>query len=342
MANTLINRMYSLYTWGPNSYGQLGTNDLEDKHTPNHIRLPSSLLDTFLSSSSVPVRSMIGGGGHTFICTDTGHLYAIGWNDKGQLGLGDTISISSARLVESLAGNDIFVAMVTCGWAHSLAITANHQLLSWGCNQYGQLGRSVTSSDQFSTEPQSVTIPGDLKVIKICAGMRHSVALTSNGSVFTWGVNRHGQLGLGESVKLSHTPTLVPGLEERIVDIATGQQHTVLLTATGVLYTFGNNKFGQCLASPPEMIRHGNHIWKPTRVQLDHSCAIQSIHSGWSHVMAIMTNGDTVAWGRNDYGQLGIGTSNSANQPSSGPTIVQSLHECKQLSLGAEHAIAID
>ena len=108
--------------------------------------------------------------------------------------------------------------------------------LLWGGNVYGQLGLSYTK-DELVLDPRQVNV-GDTSWTQIECGAWFTVALSSNGEVFTWGVNDFGQLGLGDRWR-RNVPTKVESLsDERIVKIARGHNHTAALTATGKLLTW--------------------------------------------------------------------------------------------------------
>lgn len=85
------------------------------------------------------IASIVGGGGHSLILDHSGNVYASGWNNRGQLGLGDG-DVTTFHSVQSLHGYR--VSQIACGWDSSLALTSNGSLLVWGSNGYSQLGLS--------------------------------------------------------------------------------------------------------------------------------------------------------------------------------------------------------
>jgi len=117
-----------LLSWGANSYGQLCLGHKEDVLVPESCEL-----------NDLPVNSKIisisGGGGHTAVITENQDLFMCGWNNKGQLGLGDIDDRPLLCQVPFLA----LVKQVSCGWNHTLAIT-EAGLYVWGSNSFGQLG----------------------------------------------------------------------------------------------------------------------------------------------------------------------------------------------------------
>ena len=136
--------------------------------------------------------------------------YSIGNGSRGQLGFPDIeIKCEVPRRVEFFDDLPCTVVDVVAGGWHSLALTSDGDIYSWGWNQVSQCGHS---SDQLSTvirEPYPVDLgSGENPVSKIGAGARHSVAILKNGEVYSWGWNKYGQLGHGDNADKS-TPTRV-------------------------------------------------------------------------------------------------------------------------------------
>lgn len=104
--------------------------------------------------------------------------------------------------------------------------------------------------------PQKVSIPTASPIIQIACGLHHTVALTQNGDVFTFGSNQYGQLGTGDLLPYSG-PVQVK-LNSVIIQVAAGSNHTVLLSSRGVVYTFGNHLKGQLGRLPHDMQHNVN------------------------------------------------------------------------------------
>lgn len=111
----------------------------------------------------------------------------------------------------------------------------------WGSNFYGQLGLGPIV--QESPYPQLITSLSRLKIIDVIAGQYHSMALTADGQVYSWGWGIHGQLGHG-TCNNEYYPKLVE-FGEAVMQIAAGHAHSLILTCDGKLYGFGFNAFGQ-------------------------------------------------------------------------------------------------
>ena len=179
---------------------------------------------------------------------DFGSVYVVGNGDCGQLGLGagddDVRDTLKPLLVASLDGKR--VCQVACGGLHTLALTLDGTIWSWGCNDDEVLGRPGEES-----EPR--LIGGALfgqTVTMVSAGDSHSAALTTDGAVYTWGTYKdaNGYIGYLPSVDKAAEPRRVGGaLAGRIVScIASGSDHTAAVIQGGLeTYLWGCGEKGQ-------------------------------------------------------------------------------------------------
>ena len=161
---------------------------------------------------------------HTIIATNLSEVYSFGRNDSGQLGLTYKVdSKSTPTLIEGM-----FSTKVVCGYYHSLAITPTGKLFSWGRNDSGQLGLP-DKSKHF--EPTYIKEFEETEVIDIACGCYHSLALTYDYKVYTFGRNCHGQLGNGNKTP-EFVPTQLKEIEHRkVIQVAAGFYHSVLLVS---------------------------------------------------------------------------------------------------------------
>lgn len=136
---------------------------------------------------------------------------------------------------------ELEVFSVSCGRCHTMAVT-NNGIYIWGGSQYGQLGLGELMQ---SPSPELVTSLAQEVVIDAVAGQYHSLALTADGRVFSWGWGVHGQLGHG-STENKRLPTLIASLLGVVVKhMSAGHAHTLILSTEGIIYAFGCNVFGQ-------------------------------------------------------------------------------------------------
>lgn len=170
-----------------------------------------------------------------------GSLLSCGQNEVGQLGFNDDV-IEKTRPAVVIDGTKIKVIDISAGGMHSLYLTSNGEVWSFGCNDEGALGRN-TSEEGSEYEAQKVDLPG--KCLQITAGDSHSAFLLDDGRVYACGSFRdsHGTMGLNHKGKQQYPVEVVP--TERFVDIKSGADHLVLLSNKGKVYTVGCAEQGQ-------------------------------------------------------------------------------------------------
>ncbi|XP_062852463.1 probable E3 ubiquitin-protein ligase HERC4 [Trichomycterus rosablanca] len=135
------------------------------------------------------------------------------------------------------------IAQVACGNNHSIVLTKDGQLFTWGENSNGQLGLGTDKPSSRCPEPLK-SLYG-IPLAQISAGGDHSFALSLSGTVFGWGKNSTGQLGLGD-LDDRHVPACVKSLKQKkTLFISCGEDHTAVLTKGGVMFTFGSGCYGQ-------------------------------------------------------------------------------------------------
>jgi alpha-tubulin suppressor-like RCC1 family protein len=133
------------------------------------------------------------------------------------------------------------VTHIAAGGFHTLALTSNHELYAWGSSKYGECGNGKFGEDVMV--PQLVKLPKDerkeLRIKAIEAGGHHSMILSNNGRLFTFGYGQHGQLGLRSNTNFSSPKLVKDLLSKPIAKIAAGWNHTLALTERGDLFACG-------------------------------------------------------------------------------------------------------
>lgn len=155
--------------------------------------------------------------------------------------------------------------------------------------------------------PFSVTFTERITIKYVSAGSRHSIALSGNGEVFTWGWGVQGQLGLGDFISVS-TPTKInPFSPTSIIFISAGGMHSGCIDAQGFCYTWGSAQYGQL--GQGEEATKSMKTCLPNRVTIDDGdespLLVKWLSCGGMHSAAVDINGDVWCWGRSDSGQTG-------------------------------------
>ncbi|XP_068485359.1 ultraviolet-B receptor UVR8-like isoform X1 [Phaseolus vulgaris] len=166
------------------------------------------------------------GGRHSAVITDAGALLTFGWGLHGQCGQGTTDDELSPTCVSSLLG--IHIEGVAAGLWHTVCISADGDVYSFGGNQFGQLGTGADQAEQ--TLPRLVDSPSleNMRAQNISCGARHTALITEGGRVFCWGWNKYGQLGLGDVIDRNvPTEVTIEGCVPK--NVACGWWHTLLL-----------------------------------------------------------------------------------------------------------------
>jgi alpha-tubulin suppressor-like RCC1 family protein len=164
----------------------------------------------------------------------------------------------------------------------------------WGFNASGELGDGA-----LGTATSPVTVEGLRGVTAIAAGGHHSLALLSNGTVMAWGQNDLGQLGDGSISELSTTPVLVKGLSD-VIAVSAGDGHSLALLSDGTVMAWGENSYGQL----------GDGVRSPfsdVPVTVPGLSGVVAVTAGDMDSFAVLASGGLMAWGDNDYGELGVG-----------------------------------
>ncbi|KAM9808340.1 putative E3 ubiquitin-protein ligase HERC3 [Neosynchiropus ocellatus] len=202
--------------------------------------------------SSLAVTQLSCGGRHSVALTSDGHVYVWGRNCRGQLGLGPgRPEVPSPEHLRALSS--IPVVQVAAGGAQSFCLSVSGGVFGWGGNQSGQLGLGDTT-DRHT--PTLVTPLNMKRSVQISCGREHTAVLTKDGAVLTFGSGRFGQLG-HNSFRQELQPRLVAELwGARVIRIACGSYHTLVLTDRRSVFSFGRDnhqQLGRREGSPPSV-----------------------------------------------------------------------------------------
>ncbi len=338
----------TVWAWGNNNTGQLGDGTTIDSPAPIQV---GGLTDV-IAIATGGYKSYRTESSHSLALKTDGTVWAWGYNSAGQLGDGTTTD--SATPIQVIGLTD--VAAVVAGGAHSIALKTDGTVWTWGYNIAGQLGVETTEKCEFdsiisycSTTP--VQVSGLTDVIAIAGGGFHTVALKSNGTVWVWGDSSSSRPGDGTTIK-NTTPIQVSGLAG-VIAIASGGHHTIALKRDGTVWAWGSNSVGQ--------LGDGTRADSTTPIQVSGLTGVTAIAAGgntggrnWymEHSIALKTDGTVWAWGDNEYGQLGVITTEIcyislgkevviSTLCSTTPLQISDFTDVTTIAAGWEHSIAL-
>ncbi|GLI65760.1 hypothetical protein VaNZ11_009375 [Volvox africanus] len=267
-------------------------------------------------------------------------LMVWGRSDMGQLGLqafgrSEFLggSIWTPTQLETLEDKD--VVGLAGGAFHTAFVTADGELYTSGCNDNGQLGRR-TPGGSSSARPTHVTALESYNVAAAGCGATHTMVLTEQGGVLGWGGNEFGQTGCGSEGPDQHHPRPIKGLgDQRVVRLAVGANHALMLSGSGGVFAVGQGSFG-ALGQGEGLLENRS---TPVPVLPLMPLGVVQVAAGENHSAALTADGRLYTWGRGKYGQLGHG--DWGNRPR--PVQVASLRgiRTKQVSCGADHTLVL-
>ncbi|KAK1340299.1 hypothetical protein QTO34_018866 [Cnephaeus nilssonii] len=279
--------------------------------------------------------------------TEPGLVLTLGQGDVGQLGLGENVMERKKPAVVTIPED---IVQAEAGGMHTVCLSKSGQVYSFGCNDEGALGRD-TSVEGSEMVPGKVELQE--KVVQVSAGDSHTAALTEDGRVFLWGSFRdnNGVIGLLEPMKKSMVPVQVQ-LSVPVVKVASGNDHLVMLTTDGDLYTLGCGEQGQ-LGRVPELFanrggRQGlERLLVPKCVMLKSRgtrghVKFQDAFCGAYFTFAISLEGHVYGFGLSNYHQLGTSGTESCFVPQNLTSFKNSTKSWVGFSGGQHHTVCMD
>jgi alpha-tubulin suppressor-like RCC1 family protein len=231
-------------------------------------------------------KKMISAGAwHSLVMTGKeGEIWSFGDGESCRLGHGGTGNEAVPRLIEAL--NHVVVKQVAAGGYHSMVLTRDGDVFTWGSGGFGRLGHGNTDDQNVPKRVESLT-----NVTDIAAGVFHSLAVGEEGVVYTWGYNNFGQLGLGDHGNGTNrnVPTEVPGMNE-VVAVAAGTFHSFALSRDGTVMSCGKNGYGQ--------LGLGDTDNRDTFTVVAGLRGVVDIDAGGNHSIALTVEEGLFAWGK--------------------------------------------
>jgi len=272
----------TVWAWGDNSAGQLGNN------TPNNSLVPVQV--TGLNG----VVDIAAGIAHSLAVKSDGTVWAWGRNSDGQLGNNTIINSFIPVQVSGLTG----VTAVAAGNAHSLAVKSDGTVWAWGYNIGGQLGNNTSGLNANKSVP--VQVSGLTGVTAVAGGNEHSLAVKSDGTVWGWGSNSYGELGIGSAPPYESLIPVKVALMTGVTVVAAGAAHSLAVKSDGTAWAWGRNISGE-LGDASNTMRLGP-------VQVSGLTGVIAVAGGALHSLAVKSDGTVWAWGDNIHGELGDNT----------------------------------
>ncbi len=198
------------------------------------------------------------------------------------------------------------VKQVSLGDQHGVVVYDNGTLYSWGSNERGQLGDlSILSKIAPSQESSQSDAWNDNKN-SVSAGYSYTMAIKNDGTLWGWGANDYGQLGI-KRLNEHRQPTQEDTNATDWSTVSSGASHTLALKTDGTLWAWGNNGFGA--------LGDGSTLNSRKPIHIKVGTAFKRISAGYNHSLAIDANGALWSWGDNENGQLGIGSTTNISTP---------------------------
>jgi len=230
----------TLWTWGSNFYGQLGHNQSgapSDFSSPTQV--PGTTWDKISISGNNP--------GEVTVATKTdGTLWAMGYGEIGGLGQNDNVNRSSPVQI----GGTTWANSLASKRSNALAVKTDGTLWAWGENNYGNLGQNQTGSGYpgyTAAQSSPVQIPGttwSTGEFAMATAQYNWMVIKTDGTLWSWGSNESGMLGLNQYDVHQSSPCQLPGTTWSSVSYNYSSGYKAIKT-DGTLWTWGNNGAGQ-------------------------------------------------------------------------------------------------
>jgi len=225
------------------------------------------------------------------VITEDGSVYSFGFNDKGQLGLGNRFSQESPTLISGLKGYKIVKAIA--GQQHTVVLTDDGKVASWGGGVFG-LGHG---DGEDLLLPRFIEALLTKRVVQLSCGTYHTFCITDEGDIYSFGHGEYGQQGtgdIGEKGEQSRNALFPRKMQvswnSKIKGVYCGHLHTIFVLEDGSVWTCG---WGSC-----GVLGHGDQKYRvlPTQIKALEGDNIRVASGGWKHNLAIKDGSTTFAF----------------------------------------------
>ena len=382
LKNTIIERIYS--GWEHNivlsNKGEIfsfGNNESYQCALPNKNILNRNTINdptNVTAFHNIHGKSISCGNEHSLILSNNNEVYGVGNNEDGVLGLDDLKIKSFKPLLIHFGEKDEYtkkIKEISCGTVHNLALTLDGKIFSWGAAMGGQLGHeekifmksTIGSKNYYLSKPTIISsfINKKININRISSGEAHSIALSNNGNVYSWGFGSNGQLGLGfcedsfepgkgmaKSRRLLPEKINISGIK----NIQCGKTFTMFINGENKLLACGNNDTNQLGFFHDKRYNKRkcyDYIY-PTLIDSFSTFEVKKISCGEGHCLAIINDISFTgvqslwSWGNNKFGQLGQGSTIKIGSPK---PIILLMDYCnykcgfEEISCGGFHSLCL-
>jgi len=301
----------TVWSWGDDSYGQLGAAAITLRPVPADVSGLGGVVEIAAGDGAF--------GGDSFAIKNDGSVWAWGDNNYGALGDGTTTSRSTPTRLPGLTD----VKSISPVVGSTFALKNDGTVWAWGATS--SAGWGGAGIDGAPSSPTPWLVPGLNNVIALAVDRWHGLALKRDGTVWSWGGNYGGELGDGTTVE-RHTPAPVPGLSDVIAIAAGGSSYA--LRSDGTVWAWGANYFGQ--------LGDGSTVNRPTPGKVPNLTGVVGIAAGGGSVFALKNDGTVMTWGSSSDDRMGLG-----NQYISSPVPVPAFANVIAIAVGEGHTLAI-
>lgn len=284
-----------MYCWGSNTFGELGigSSDFATHPVPEPVT----------GGLSFQSLAELGDNQSSSACgvTTGGDMYCWGSNTRGEVGAGSASAHEATpRLV---IGGNVFAGPAAVARRFACGLTMNGEVLCWGANDFGQLGRGMKSP--FEATP--AIVGGGHGFQSLAVGSIHACGIDGSMAAWCWGRNQDGELGLGSVGGDFPMPQLVSG-GHAFLELSAGWAFVCGVDDAGNGQCWGQNQMGQLGRgftsgdqSAPGLVVGGH--------------AFETIDAGRQHACGVTSDGEVYCWGNGSVGQLGTGSTSSSPAP---------------------------
>ena len=269
-----------VFTWGDNTYGQLGNGTVKTSDEPVEVTFPEGTIITQIAA----------GENHNVALDSNGNVWTWGRNNNYQIG-----NTRASQYTPYKVSNLPKVIKISAGNNNTMVITENNELYAWGLNAYGDLGLGT-----YTNKVLPKKVKGIHDIIDISGGKSHYIALNRAGEVFVTGSNLYGQLGIGDNEIGKINEFQKVEIKDKIGTIDAGDISNIATTVDGYVYTWGGNTYSTLGTGDKE----NNNV--PTKLKDVKN--IRQASTGKTHTILRDGNNNVYVTGTNSNGQLGLGT----------------------------------